>query len=448
MVYPEVETEFTTANGQWEGCTPLSLDFVNQTLRANQYVWDFDDNTQSIAINPGTVFFAFDQETTYYEVLLKATSAYGCQDSIVKLVTVHPQPVADFSVNPLEQTYPNTTVVVENHSLPGTWNYVWNMDDGNFRAFEADPGNFSHTYQWTNNDYSTRYYYVNLRVNNDWCADEIIREVIIHAPKPVVDYHSADRGCPPFEVEFLNNSLYGLSYLWDFADGTTSAEPNPKHIFQNPGEYHVKLLVFGEGGVDSTQHTITVHQPPIANFIVMPEFVTLPYEPIQLINLSSLAHSWEWDLGDGTISNEFEPLHYYQEPGIYNIRLTVGNDTDPVCYDTKVLEGAAGAQEDCILYFPNAFTPDVNGPNGGSYISGDPRNYVFYPIYTGVEDYVLEIYTRWGELVFRSEDLEIGWDGYYRGKLAKMDVYVWKVRYTCAGTERKIVEAGDVTLIR
>lgn len=448
LVYPEVEAEFTTATGEFEGCTPLTLDFVNETSRANQFTWDFADNTQSIGVNPGHVFFAFNQEITYYDVLLAATSRYGCQDSIVKLVTVYPQPVADFSANPYEQTYPNTTVVFRNESLPGQWYYNWMLDDGNTRTFDKDPGNFSHTYEWTNNDYATRYYYVNLRVENPWCKDDITRQVIIHAPRPVVEFHSADKGCPPFDVKFTNNSLYGLSYLWDFDDGNTSSELSPRHVFNSPGVYDVKLLVYGEGGVDSTYRTVTVHQPPIADFRVIPQFVTLPYEPIQLANLSSFAYTWEWDLGDGTISYEFEPLHYYQQVGIYNIRLTVGNNTDPVCYDTLLKEGAVGAEEDCVLYFPNAFTPDVNGPNGGSYISGDPLNHVFYPVYTGIEDYVMEIYTRWGELVFRTEDLEIGWDGYFRGKLSKMDVYVWKVWYTCAGTGRKVVNAGDVTLIR
>lgn len=446
--YPEVEAEFTTATGQFEGCTPLTLDFVNQTLRANQYTWNFDDNTQSIGNNPGHVFYAFDQETTYYEVLLQATSPYGCQDSILKLVTVYPQPVADFSANPYEQTYPNTTVVFANESLSGQWYYTWSMDDGNIRTFDSDPGSFSHTYQWTNNDYATRYYYVNLKVENPWCDDNITRQVIIHAPQPVVEFQSADKGCPPFDVQFTNNSLYGLSYLWDFNDGNTSDEKNPRHVFTDPGVYDVKLLVYGEGGVDSTYHQITVHQPPIADFRVMPQYVTLPYEPIQLANLSSFAHSWEWNLGDGTISHDFEPLHYYQAVGVYDIRLTVGNNTDPICYDTMLKEGAVGAEEDCVLYFPNAFTPDVNGPTGGAYITGDPLNHVFYPVYTGVEDYKMEVYTRWGELVFRTEDLEIGWDGYFRGKLSKMDVYVWKVWYTCAGTGRKVVNAGDVTLIR
>ncbi len=447
-VFPEVMADFTTANGQFAGCTPLELGFVNKTLNANRFEWDFDDNTQSVGLNPGQHFFAFNQQTTNYDVRLTASSRFGCQDVITKRVTVYPRPVADFSANPYIQTYPSTSVAFANHSLPGQWRYTWNLDDGSVRSFDQDPGIFTHAYLWTNNDYSTRIYNVNLKVENQWCSDNITRQVVIKAPRPKVEFQSVSKGCPPFEVKFNNKSLYGLSYHWDFGNGQTSDQASPVHIFRKPGMYQVKLLVFGQGGVDSTFQTITVHQPPIADFRITPQYVTIPYEPIQLINLSSFAHTWIWDFGDGNQSNEFEPLHYYQQAGSYNIKLTVGNNTVPVCYDTRITVGAAGAEEDCVLFFPNAFTPDVNGPGGGSYTPGDARNHVFFPVYTGIEDYVMEIYTRWGELIFRTENLEIGWDGYYRGRLSKMDVYVWKVWYTCAGTGRKMIKAGDVTLIR
>jgi gliding motility-associated-like protein len=66
---------------------------------------------------------------------------------------------------------------------------------------------------------------------------------------------------------------------------------------------------------------------------------------------------------------------------------------------------------------------------------------------TGVEKYRLQIYNRWGELVFQTEDICQGWDGYYRGQPAKQDVYVWKAfaRFV-TGDEKKLT--GDLTLLR
>ena len=57
------------------------------------------------------------------------------------------------------------------------------------------------------------------------------------------------------------------------------------------------------------------------------------------------------------------------------------------------------------------------------------------------------IFNRWGELIFESKDIKIGWDGYYRGKLCQQDVYVWKL--FAKFEDGTIVEkAGDVTLLR
>ena len=99
------------------------------------------------------------------------------------------------------------------------------------------------------------------------------------------------------------------------------------------------------------------------------------------------------------------------------------------------------------IQFPNAFTPGNNGPTDGVY---DPRSFDndhFFPIYEGVEDYRLEIFNRWGELLFTTENVKVGWDGYYRGKPAKQDVYVWKA-YAKFSDGRETTLKGDVTLLR
>ena len=98
------------------------------------------------------------------------------------------------------------------------------------------------------------------------------------------------------------------------------------------------------------------------------------------------------------------------------------------CPDTHIVESAVIAKLGGEIEFPNAFTPDPNGPSGGYYDPNSFSNDVFFPIFEGVEDYHLMIFNRWGELIFESFDINIGWDGYYRGELAQSDVYVWKVR--------------------
>jgi gliding motility-associated-like protein len=65
---------------------------------------------------------------------------------------------------------------------------------------------------------------------------------------------------------------------------------------------------------------------------------------------------------------------------------------------------------------------------------------------SGVIEYQLQIYNKWGELLFESKDVNRGWDGYYRGQLCKQDVYVWKV--VARFVDGQLFEkAGDVTLL-
>ncbi|TVQ84398.1 MAG: PKD domain-containing protein [Bacteroidetes bacterium] len=445
-VFPEVVAEFTADNPHLAGCNPLPLSFENLSERAHEYLWTFGDGSHSTTMNPSKVYHTHSTHESYYEVMLRSQSVYGCKDSLLKLVRVYPEPVADLFVSPHTQIYPNTDVLVENLSAPGNFQYHWDMGDGtSFTKDDKSP--FDYTYVWSGGDYATRQYTVILKAGNEFCNDSISQNVVILAPHPVVGFEPAEQGCPPLEVQFRNETQYGLEFFWDFDDGNHSHEENPRHIFHDPGEYIVKLLVSGEGGLDSAYQTITVFEPPVANFRARPPLIQLPYEYVQMVNLSSLGAYFEWHMGDGQVYYEYEPEHQYEKPGLYDVTLIVGSDTDPQCFDEITKEGAVTAEQNCKIIFPNAFTPSTTGPNGGAYITNDPANHVFYPVYTGISEYKLEIYNRWGEFIFRSEDLEIGWDGYFRGRLSPMDVYVWKVWVTCTdGTEIK--DAGDVTLYR
>jgi PKD repeat protein len=446
LVYPEVVANYATDNVQMTGCNPLTLEFANQSERGHKYTWDFGDGNFSGINKPVKTFFTPGTQESTYDITLKAESVYGCKDSIVKQAKVLPVPMADLFVSPHIQSFPSKSISVENHSAPGNWDFTWHMGDG--RVFTThDWESIDYEYGWPTGDYASRQFTVSLNVSNGYCSDSISQQVIINAPHPVVGFDPSAQGCPPLEIQFINDTKYGLEFHWDFNDGNYSQEENPKHVFTEPGEYLVKLLVSGEGGVDSAYQTITVFELPRADFRVTPNMVQLPYESINMVNLSSLAAYYEWHMGDGTIYHDYEPEHKYDKPGNYDITLHVATNTLPQCFDTIVKAGAVLAEQDCELIFPDAFTPDTSGPSGGQYVINDPANHVFYPIHTGIKEYEMEIYSRWGEFLFRTTDLNTGWDGYYRDRLANMDVYVWKAWATCY-SGKEIKKAGDVTLYR
>ena len=87
------------------------------------------------------------------------------------------------------------------------------------------------------------------------------------------------------------------------------------------------------------------------------------------------------------------------------------------------------------LFVPNSFTPN-----------NDDKNDVFKPFGYNLQDYQITIFNRWGEVVFRSSDLETGWDGTFKGKVAENGVYVWEINYIQNGKEEK--KRGTVSLVR
>ena len=91
-------------------------------------------------------------------------------------------------------------------------------------------------------------------------------------------------------------------------------------------------------------------------------------------------------------------------------------------------------------------TPATPATRDSGYDRTSYNNDVFYPLHAGVEDYELMIFTKWGEMVFYSDDVNVGWDGYINGKLAPTDVYAWKASATLSNGE-SMQQVGNVTLL-
>ena len=100
------------------------------------------------------------------------------------------------------------------------------------------------------------------------------------------------------------------------------------------------------------------------------------------------------------------------------------------------------------FFFPEGFTPNQGGGSGGLYDPEDRSNDVFYPIIIDGElsDYEFVIYNRIGVMLFRTTDVNIGWDGYYKNRLQPHDVYVYLVRGKY-NNGRPFKKTGNVLLI-
>jgi gliding motility-associated-like protein len=154
------------------------------------------------------------------------------------------------------------------------------------------------------------------------------------------------------------------------------------------------------GGCPSLLRTynVEVWPLPIADFTVVTD-PTLPggifiHDILEMADSSILTSEWYWDFGDGTTSTDSLPFHSYYETGTYDIQLIVRSGLE--CLDTLVIpvEVVEG------LIVPNVFTPNNDGWND-----------VFDVRTSAVGPFKLEIYNRWGNVVYTNSSPLISWDG-------------------------------------
>ncbi|TFH47094.1 MAG: PKD domain-containing protein, partial [Bacteroidia bacterium] len=237
-------------------------------------------------------------------------------------------------------------------------------------------------------------------------------------------------------------------YIWDFGDRLFSDEENPVHTYFVPGNYIVKLIALNIAGQSVHSGTVTVFQNPSAIFSAYPTTVVNNEQIVVFYSYSYYGEKYLWNFGDGQTSTEENPFHKYEKPGSYTVSLKV--ITREGCADSAVMETPVTVDwKEGEINFPNVFRWNQTGPTGGQWSEGlyEEMDFVFRPFFENVIEYKLQIFNRWGVLVFESYDLNKGWDGYFGdGNLAVQGVYVWKVfgRYADGKYFDKV---GDVTFL-
>ncbi len=256
---------------------------------------------------------------------------------------------------------------------------------------------------------------------------------------------SVTSGCMPLRVSFRCNASESNKVSWSFGDGGTSPLRETDYIYDIPGRYRVMLTVIDSRGKTYTATVrIEVHERPRAAFEVIN--IESPEEggKLSFVNMSEGAVEYLWNFGDGTISTLPDPSHMYDRMGTYDVSL--------VAYSAEGCPDSVTVSDiftDLGMYirFPNVFVPNRGGPTGGYYNTRtDEESQVFHPVASGIAEYNLKIYNRAGLMVFESNDIGMGWDGWHKGELCAPGVYVWKVRGTYRNGQ-SFVMAGDVTLL-
>lgn len=311
----------------------------------------------------------------------------------------------------------------------GAVDYQWSDGVLNNVPFVLEPG---------------QYTYSVIGVDANGCSNSDVVNVIVDAT-PIVDISIQQEDvCSPSFVQFIVQSDQSLQNCkYDFGNGQLLLGCNDvqNRVFITPEVYGFVYTAQSLQGCDVSiivDSAFLVASLPLAAFTVENPNLTTDDRVVRLDNLSENAVAYDWYFGMGLPgSTDFEPAYEFPAvEAIYEIRLVAISEYN--CVDTAYAQ--VRMSDGLIYYIPNSFTPD-----------GDEFNQTFKPIITAgidVYSYVFEVYNRWGEIIFESHDLEIGWDGTYAGDVCQSGVYTWTIRAKRLTTDDKITLAGHVNLLR
>ncbi|RQO30540.1 hypothetical protein DBR32_13330 [Taibaiella sp. KBW10] len=414
------------------GCAPFTVQFQDNSTNATSWNWNFGDGGSSSAQTPSHTY------TTpgTYTVRLIGSNPDACRtlDTSYTTITVRNDTInanftytiQDSCFNPKVQ-FTNTSTGVNGGPISGA-TFIWDFGDGTTFTGINPP---LHTYATVSN------FTVKLKMTLAGACntpDSVLKTINFSNLYVNADNIPAATACVNTAIDFPLGSSNATSYLWDFGDGTQATTSPVSHTFTTAGTYTIRLVVSNPNTCNKTDTsftTVTVNPSPTAAFTFSP-LVGEPNQPFFFTNQSSGASSYLWNFGDSRTSTETNPSHEYNRTGTYTVCLTATNDfncSDKIC---KTLQATIYP----VVDIPTGFSPNADGKNDILRIRG-----------YGIEKVNLQIFNRWGEKVFETNQVDKGWDGTYKGVLQEMDTYGYILTADFIdGTSAK--KQGNVTLVR
>jgi gliding motility-associated-like protein len=440
-------------------CLGEAISFSNTSTNGNSYEWDFGDGS-NILVTTTPPSHSYTNAGTY-SVKLLATNINSCvySDTALIEITVLPLPFVDLG---------NDTVICENETLklnPQTSSatyYNWSTGEtnssitiskeGNYwlkvsngvcsasdsieiniiekpylgsdttvcegSILELDAMNTGAAYLWstgkttqTINATQSGTYWVDVLGGTCVETDTIVVNMM---PEPIVDLGEDTVIClgTTINLQAPFDPLY--TYLWNTGETSSSI------TIDEPSTYNVTVYYYNCSSADEL--SIELKNP-----VNLGSDISLCHQPEAIISatVNELNISYSWSTGESDSS-----ITVY-EPGTYWVDLTHYQCTYS---DTIEVIGHYLAGD---IYTPNSFTP----------VNQDGLNDIFLARGMDVTEFKLQIFDRWGNFIFSSDDLNVGWDGTINGTKVKQGVYVWLIDYKNICTEDKIIhKIGHIAL--
>ena len=418
-------------------CGNNTIEFENESILEqfiDTYRWEFDiaGNTTVIDTRDATVTFP---GVGTYRGLMMVNPGLDCGDTADIFVNLYPSITADFEFD-YDTCRAGPTIFTDKSFTGATRVESWSWEFGEGGTSSVRNPNYTYPIPGDHE--------VSLTVTDDNECEDTRIYTLPYFPVPalVIVEPTSFLGCSPANIIFNNlsapiDSTYNIE--WDFGDGETGNAVSPAHSYLDPGIFSVMVSITSPIGCfisASFPNWIEVRESPVADFSYFPEEPSNFNPTVEFTNQSANYVGQKWIFGDAGRSSERDPTFAFPDTGAYQVDLIAIHQNGCTDTSTQILDVLPR-----VTYFmPNAFTPN-----------GDGKNDVFFGKgYTaGMTNFEMTIWSRWGELLYRSEDPEEGWDGSKQnsGESLPVGVYVYQVRYTDPRGEAQELK-GFATLVR
>ncbi len=429
----------STLNGltYLNSCGATQITFDNQSMDESiirTVQWDFPDGglpSSSAEWEPTIAFPDFGS----FSGQLIVNPGEVCSDTAEVFIRISPPLRAEFeNVDDPCLEGPRSFNNLSDYDPSALESLEWDFGDG---TLIADPQP-QHTYE------QARSYTVRLWINDTLACSDAFTQTIEYFPLPqglAISGMLSD-SCAPQALTFETQGAPlpdEYQYRWDFGDGNTGQGLNPIHTFTSAGIFTPTLEIITGG---SCTASATLSDPlqldlrPSANFTFDPANPTQLDPMVTFTDQSSGADAIEWDFGPLGVYETAVVEIDFPDTGSYEVVLRARSLN--TCVDS--IQQTVRVRSQVAVYIPNAFSPNNDGVND-----------IFRPegSVALLRNYKLSIWSRWGDLLFESEDPSTGWDGEMPNDLdeAPQGVYVYFIQFT-NGDGEEVIEKGMVNLLR
>ncbi len=302
--------------------THFTKSFIDESIGADEWHWDFGDGSTSTLQNP---VHTYTQTGNYTVTLTVVNHRTGCDYTTPKTLIVADERALFTSADQVlcRNTSTQFTATSQNAN-PMITGYSW--DFGNGTTATGNPATATYTTAGT--------YAVRLIISDpNGCLDTLIRNNYIAVYGPTADFTPSTPGsCLMTDITFNDQSVPDATHpinqwSWDYGDGITENLTAPPfvHGYTTSGIFSVKLKVTDTYGcTDSiTKVNLLTISNPEAVFASV-DTNSCPGKDIRFTNGSTgPGLTYQWTFGDGTSSSDAAPVHVYNAEGVYTVSLTV-----------------------------------------------------------------------------------------------------------------------------